>query len=152
MEMGPISWQLTWHRARHSDGETLAELRALVLKDDLTRLGRFDEGKVRQRFRDSFDPECTWILKADSTFIGCVALKPKSDEYLLEHFYIRPDYQGKGIGSLVLERLLEQEDVRGKRVTLNVLQGSPARRLYERFGFEVDSEDPIDVYMASTIS
>lgn len=30
---------------------------------------------------------------------------------------------------------------------LNVLQGSPARSLYERHGFVVDSQDDVDVFM-----
>lgn len=32
-------------------------------------------------------------------------------------------------------------------VGLNVLQGSAARRLYERHGFVVEAQDPIDVFM-----
>jgi hypothetical protein len=32
---------------------------------------------------------------------------------------------------------------------LDVLQGSPARRLYERHGFVLESEDPVDVFMVA---
>jgi hypothetical protein len=32
---------------------------------------------------------------------------------------------------------------------LNVLQGSPARRLYERHGFVHEHEDPINVFLIS---
>ncbi|MFJ7406113.1 MULTISPECIES: GNAT family N-acetyltransferase [unclassified Lysinibacillus] len=140
--------QITLQQSKNSDVETIANLRAIVLHDDLTRLGRFDEEKVRQRFRDAFDPVHTWIIKVGSSFIGCVAFKPILDGYLVEHFYIHPNYQGKGIGSQVLKYLLKQDYVIGKRVTLNVLQGSSAQRLYERFGFKVDSEDLIDIYMS----
>ncbi|WP_373232051.1 GNAT family N-acetyltransferase [Cohnella sp.] len=140
--------QITLRQSRHSDVETIANLRAIVLRNDLTRLGRFDEQKVRQRFRDAFDSDHTWIIEADYSFVGCFAFKPTLEGYLLEHFYIHPAFQGKGIGSQVLKNLLGQNNVKGKCVTLNVLQGSPARHLYERFGFQVDSEDPIDVYMS----
>ncbi|SET12474.1 GNAT family N-acetyltransferase [Paenibacillus sp. NFR01] len=143
--------QITLHQSQNSDVEIIANLRAIVLHDDLTRLGRFNEEKVRQRFRDAFDPVHTWIIKEDSSFIGCIAFKPILDGYLLEHFYIHPDHQGKGIGSQVLENLLKQDYVIGKRVTLNVLQGSQAQRLYERFGFKVDSEDLIDIYMSMVV-
>ncbi|OCT13600.1 acetyltransferase [Paenibacillus pectinilyticus] len=135
-------------QSHKSDVEMLANLRAIVLRNDLTRLRRFDEAKVRQRFRHSFDPVHTWIIESNAEFVGCVALKPTLDGYLLEHFYISPNYQGKGIGSQVLEKLLQQQEVIGKRVTLNVLQGSSAKRLYERFAFKIDSEDLIDVYMS----
>lgn len=88
------------------------------------------------------------MIKAGSSFIGCVAFKPILDGYLVEHFYIHPQYQGQGVGSQVLDYLLKQDDVIGKRVTLNVLQGSSAQRLYERFGFKVDREDLIDIYIS----
>ncbi|MDK8192632.1 GNAT family N-acetyltransferase [Paenibacillus sp. UMB7766-LJ446] len=140
--------QITMRQSEQADQESLAELRALVLYDDLHRLGRYDEVRVRERFRNTFDPVHTWIIEFGGSFVGCVALKPKSEELLLEHFYIHPDAQGQQIGTQVLNMLLKRDVVRGKRVILNVLQGSPARRLYERFGFVVDSEDEVDVYMS----
>jgi hypothetical protein len=47
----------------------------------------------------------------------------------------------------VLRTLLEQCDRDGTLVRLNVLRGSPARRLYERHGFSLESEDPVDEFM-----
>ncbi|UPK42731.1 GNAT family N-acetyltransferase [Paenibacillus pabuli] len=140
--------QITMRQSKQADQEQLADLRALVLYNDLNRLGRYDDVKVRERFRHTFDPEHTSIIEVEGELVGCVALKPKSEEMLLEHFYIHPDYQGQQIGSQVLNMLLKRDEVRGKRVTLNVLQGSPARRLYERFGFVLDSEDEVDVFMS----
>ncbi|MCZ1265035.1 N-acetylglutamate synthase, GNAT family [Paenibacillus sp. OK060] len=140
--------QVTMRQSKQADQEHLAELRAVVLYDDLNRLKRYDEVKVRERFRNTFDPVHTWIIEVEGALVGCVALKPKSEEMLLEHFYIHPDYQGQQIGTQVLNMLLKRDEVRGKRVTLNVLQGSPARRLYERFGFVLDSEDEVDVFMS----
>ncbi|KOY15930.1 GNAT family N-acetyltransferase [Paenibacillus xylanivorans] len=140
--------QITMRQSKQTDQEHLAELRALVLYDDLHRLGRYDEVKVRERFRNTFDPVHTWIIEVEGAWVGCVAMKPKLEEILLEHFYIHPDSQGKQIGTQVLNMLLKRDEVRGKRVILNVLQGSPARRLYERFGFVLDSEDEVDVFMS----
>jgi N-acetylglutamate synthase-like GNAT family acetyltransferase len=140
--------QITMRQAVQTDQEHLADLRALVLYDDLTRLGRYDDVKVRERFRNTFDAAQTQIIELEGSMVGCVALKPKSEAFLLEHFYIHPDYQGQRIGTQVLKMLLEQDEVQGKRVVLNVLQGSSARRLYERFGFMLDSEDEVDVFMS----
>ncbi len=140
--------QIIMRQAVQTDQEQLADLRALVLYDDLTRLGRYDDVKVRERFRNTFDPVHTRIIEVEGLMVGCVALKPQAEVYLLEHFYIHPDYQGQRIGTQVLSMLLEQDEVQGKRVILNVLQGSPARRLYERFGFILDSEDEVDVFMS----
>jgi GNAT superfamily N-acetyltransferase len=130
-----------------SDVEAVAELRAVVLRPDLEGLGRYDEHRVRQRLRDGFDAAHTWVIEVGGAFAGCVALRPAEDTQWLEHFYLAPHLQGCGIGAGVLGRLLEWCDHRGALVRLNVLQGSPARRLYERYGFTVEAEDPVDVFM-----
>lgn len=145
-------WGLRPATAR--DVEAVAALRAVVLRADLERLGRYDERRVRQRLRDGFDPAHTWVIEAGGAFAGCVALRPAEDsrpqrrqERWLEHFYLDPRLQRRGIGSDVLRELLERCDRDGALVRLNVLQGSPARRLYERHGFTVGSEDAVDVFM-----
>ncbi|WP_155373640.1 GNAT family N-acetyltransferase [Catellatospora vulcania] len=133
--------------AAAADVETVAELRAVVLRADLERLGRYDEHRVRQRLRDRFAPEQTWVIEVAGTFAGCVSLRPAEDTHWLENFYLAPHLHGGGIGAAVLAGLLEQCDRDGTVVRLQVLQGSPARRLYERHGFTAESEDPVDVFM-----
>jgi GNAT superfamily N-acetyltransferase len=130
-----------------ADMEAIAELRAVVMRADLERLGRFDEHRVRQRLRDGFTPAHTSVIEVCGTFAGCVSLRPAQDVHWLEHFYLVPHLQCSGIGTAVLRGLLEQCDRDGVVVRLNVLQGSPARRLYERHGFTVDAQDPVDVFM-----
>ncbi|MFE2061292.1 GNAT family N-acetyltransferase [Streptomyces sp. NPDC059467] len=133
--------------ASGADVEAVAELRAVVLRDDLERLGRYDPQRVRQRLRDGFDASHTRVIEVGGVFAGCVALRPAEDAHWLEHFYLDPDLQGAGIGSGILCELLARCDRDGLRVRLNVLQGSAARRLYERHGFTVETEDPVDVFM-----
>ncbi|MFJ2081946.1 GNAT family N-acetyltransferase [Micromonospora chokoriensis] len=133
-----------------ADLEAVAELRAAVLRADLERLGRYDEQRVRQRLRDGFAPAYTWVVEVGGAFAGCVALRPAADGHWLEHFYLAPHLQGSGIGTAVLRELLECCDCDGTLVRLNVLRGSPARRLYERHGFTLDSADAVDVFMVRT--
>ncbi|MFK3985602.1 hypothetical protein ACI2K4_35215 [Micromonospora sp. NPDC050397] len=49
--------------AKAADVEPVAELRAVVLRPDLERLGRYDERRVRQRLRDGFAPAHTWVIE-----------------------------------------------------------------------------------------
>ncbi|MFI1395920.1 GNAT family N-acetyltransferase [Streptomyces sp. NPDC020681] len=140
-----MEWAL--RSAVPADVEAIAELRATVMRPDLERLGRFDEHRVRQRLRDSFSPRHTSVVVAGGAFAGCVTLRPAEDGWWLEHFYLAPGLQGRGLGSEVLRTLLKRTDADGALVRLNVLQGSAARRLYERHGFAVEVQDPIDVYM-----
>ncbi|MFE9766187.1 GNAT family N-acetyltransferase [Streptomyces sp. NPDC005808] len=139
----------------------IAELRATVMRPDLERLGRFDEGRVRQRLRDSFSARYTSVVVADGLFAGCVTLRPGEDKdedegedegeaeggQWLEHFYLAPRLQGRGLGSAILSTLLDRTDAEGATVRLNVLRGSAAQRLYERHGFTVETQNPVDVFM-----
>lgn len=128
-----------------ADAAWIAELRAVVLRDDLTRLGRYDEVRVRQRFLDSFSATGTQVIVVDGADAGSIAVRPDEDVHWIEHFYLDPALQGRGIGGAVLERVLAAE--RGQTFRLNVLQGSPALRLYLRAGFVLDSEDPVDMFL-----
>lgn len=141
----PPGWAL--RSAVAADVEVIAELRATVMRADLERLGRYDEHRVRQRLRDSFSPHHTSIIEVDRELAGCVTVRPAGDRQWLEHFYLAPAHQGRGLGSAVLRAVLAGADARGTTVALNVLRGSAARRLYERHGFVVESQDPIDVFM-----
>ena len=123
------------------DAHWIAELRALALRTDLERLGRFDPVRVRQRFLAAFEPALTQVV-----LVSSIAVRPDADSRWIEHFYLAPDLQGRGVGSRVLRRLLTDHGIR-RTFRLNVLQGSRARALYERNGFVVESEDPIDVFM-----
>jgi GNAT superfamily N-acetyltransferase len=138
-------WEI--RQATATDVEAIAELRAVVMRPDLERLGRYDPHRVRQRLRDAFDPEHTWVIEVSGTFAGSIALRPAPDSHWLEHFYLSRHLQGTGIGTAVLRDLLSRCDREDLVIRLNVLQGSPARRLYERHGFTLETEDAVDVFM-----
>ncbi len=129
----------------------MSELRAIVMRPDLERLGRFDPVHVRQRFLSGFVPQNTRVIVVDGRDVGLIAVRPETDAVWIEHFYLDPAQQGRGLGSAVLADVLAQRPEGGNRpfrpFRLNVLQGSQARRLYERHGFVLESEDEIDVFM-----
>lgn len=137
----------TLRSAVAADIEPIAELRARVMRADLERLGRYDEHRVRQRLRDSFSARHTSVIMIDRELAGCVTVRPCEGRQWLEHFYLDPRHQGRGLGSAVLRTVLRRTDAQGTTVGLNVLQGSAARRLYERHGFVVEAQDPVDVFM-----
>ncbi|MBN9176652.1 MAG: GNAT family N-acetyltransferase [Microbacterium sp.] len=142
-----MSWSLRASTA--ADAEWIAELRAEVMRPDLERLGVFDPVRVRQRFLDAFDARVTWIIVIDGADAGSIAARPAADGVWIEHFYLAPATQGRGIGGAVLGRVLGEQS---GTVRINVLQGSPARRLYERQGFVLDSEDDVDAYLVRRAS
>lgn len=144
MTVMTVAWD--FRASDSSDAHWMAELRAEVMRPDLERLDRYDAVRVRKRFLDAFVPSHTRVIVAAGQDIGLVALRPEPDAVWLEHFYLAPSHQGLGIGRDVLTRVLA-EGASSKPFRLNVLQGSAARRLYERHGFILDHEDHVDVYL-----
>ncbi|KHE69386.1 GNAT family N-acetyltransferase [Halobacillus sp. BBL2006] len=50
---------------------------------------------------------------------------------------VSPEYRGDGIGTLLLSKMMEKVRSEGyESISLSVDPGNPARRLYERYGFE----------------
>lgn len=69
------------------------------------------------------------------------ALSP--DEVYIETLAVRSGFRGQGAGRKLLEWAEDTARQRGARVlTLGVINGNPARRLYERFGFVEKHADP----------
>jgi GNAT superfamily N-acetyltransferase len=134
--------------AHEADFERLFEIRLLAMRPSLERIGRFDTERARVRFRNAFRPEHTrLILDPGGQLIGCVAFGPHDGALLLEHFYLVPEAQGGGIGSAILQRLLDEADASAKAIRLDVLRESDARRFYERHGFVETHRDQFDIYL-----
>ena len=64
---------------------------------------------------------------------------------------ILPEYQNRGVGSAVIRDVLAQAQAEGLPVGLQVLKVNPARRLYERLGFNVVGETATHYLMRAMI-
>jgi len=141
-----MSHEITLRPAAENDAAWIADLRAVVMRPDLERLGLFDPVWVRERFLRGFVAGNTRLIEVDGQTAGSVAVRHEPDEHWIEHFYLAAGVQGRGIGSDVLLRVLDELSD-SRPVRLNVLQGSAARRLYERHGFEFEHDDETDVFL-----
>ena len=57
---------------------------------------------------------------------------------LLFRMYVSPDFRGRGIAALLIQDLLDRVRSLGdvEQINLTVVHTNPAKRLYERFGFQ----------------
>jgi len=128
------------------DAEGLVELRIAAMRESLERIGRFSPERARDRFLSGFSPENTQHICVDGQRIGFVVVKPDGEGLLLDHLYVRPDWQGLGIGSFVLKAIFEQADLLGKPIRVGALKGSDSNRFYARHGFNLIEEAEWDNY------
>lgn len=132
-----------------ADADWMVGLRVEVMRDDLERLGRWNPVRARERFLDAYVPAHTSVIETGGAAVGLIAVRPEPDAIWIEHFYLASHVQGHGLGSAVLARVLSA-NASALPFRLNVLVGSPARRLYERHGFRFDwQDDDIDVYLTT---
>jgi GNAT superfamily N-acetyltransferase len=77
------------------------------------------------------------ILERGGEAIGRLYLNDESRQVHVIDISLVPASRGQGIGGAVLQDVLELARGRGKPVTIHVEKYNPARRLYQRLGFEV---------------
>ncbi|MFT4558000.1 MAG: ribosomal protein S18 acetylase RimI-like enzyme [Planctomycetaceae bacterium] len=80
------------------------------------------------------------IIELKGRKIGRIYVHRQEHEIRLMDISLLPEYRNKGIGSMLIQELLDEADQNGKKVSLHVESYNPARRLYVRLGFE-KSED-----------
>lgn len=72
--------------------------------------------------------------------IGRFLVNKGPKEFTLVDISLLPAHRGSGIGTYLLQRLLNEATEAGKPIKLNVWQSNPAKKLYERMGFSATDE------------
>jgi ribosomal protein S18 acetylase RimI-like enzyme len=129
-----------------SDSEALANLRVAAMRESLERIGRFDPIRARERFLSSFDPTTTRHIVVDGLRVGFFVVRTAAGEMHVEHLYIEPRYQGRGLGAVVLAEILRDADRQRLDVRLGALKESASNRFYIRHGFEPVAQGDWDIY------
>jgi GNAT superfamily N-acetyltransferase len=142
----PVQWQ--WRQLTTGDVDWLVELKARAMRPDLERLGRWDPARSRRRLLDELVLDATRVVEVAGDPVASIALVPTPQTAWLQHFYVEPAAQGRGLGSAVLGRLLEAATGL-LPIRLLAVRGSRSIRLYERHGFrhERDHENEVDVVL-----
>lgn len=141
---------LTFAVAQASDFEALVALRIQAMRASLERIGRFDPTRARERFRAGFSPEHTRHILAGGERVGFVVVKPQGAALLLDHLYVCPDWQGRGIGAAVLADVFAQADASALPVRVGALRDSESNRFYARHGFKLVEQGEFDNYYVRT--
>ena len=138
--------RITFEPAAEADADALAALRVDAMRESLERVGRFDPTRARTRFLDAWRAEHTRHVLADGVRVGCVVVRPADGGLMLDHLYVRPGFQGRGIGAAVLADVFAHADARGCGVRVGALRDSDANRFYVRHGFQLVERGEWDNY------
>jgi GNAT superfamily N-acetyltransferase len=138
--------RVSFEPAAEADAHALADLRVAAMRASLEHIGRFDPARARTRFLDTWCADQTRHVVVDGQRVGCVVVRPIDGGLLLDHLYVRPGLQGRGIGAAVLADVFAHADARGCGVRVGALRDSDANRFYTRHGFQLVERGAHDNY------
>jgi ribosomal protein S18 acetylase RimI-like enzyme len=87
------------------------------------------------------------IVEQDGVAIGRLMLSHEKPAATLIDIALVPERRRLGIGSRLIQQLIQQCDEEKLTLRLQVLRDNPALRLYERLGFTRTGEDQIYIQM-----
>ncbi|HMN46874.1 MAG TPA: GNAT family N-acetyltransferase [Povalibacter sp.] len=137
---------VTFENAVASDAEDLAAIRVEAMRESLERIGRFDPQRARERFLSAFSPAHTRHILFAGKKVGFFVVKPEAGGLLLDHLYIKPGYQGQGVGAAVLAEVFALADRAACFVRVGALRESDSNRFYVRHGFVLVEQTEFDNY------
>lgn len=130
-----------------ADFEAMVALRIRAMRPSLEALGRYDPERARQRLAEGFAPAFMRHIVVGGERAGFTTLRPIEQGLAIEldHLYIEPAHQGRGLGAWVLDWAKSQADLRQLPLVVEALLGSDANRFYQRHGFVEERRGEWDI-------
>jgi GNAT superfamily N-acetyltransferase len=146
------STDYTFREAKENDKDFLYSLQKITLGEYVDRTWGWDELWQKKHFFNHFNPQTLKIIQVKGTDIGVLSVEEKNEMVFLRIIEILPHYQNRGIGTSIIEEVIQHAISHGKSIRLQVLRVNVrARALYERLGFCVIEETDTHYLMKYTL-
>lgn len=130
----PSHGRYTLRPAGEADEAFLWALKVATLKPYIEKLYGWDEGHARSVMRKMMHK--AQVVLVDGEPAGILKVKQEDSFIELSEIGLMPEYQGRGLGTQIIQDVLAVADGLGFDVELQVFSINPASRLYERLGFK----------------
>ena len=88
-------------------------------------------------FADNFIAQQYQVIESNKEVIGFIKIVTTDIDVYLAEIQISGSYQNRGVGSSVINNLIDRVKANRQRLWLKSLQTNPAINLYQRLGFTV---------------
>ncbi|NBF09678.1 GNAT family N-acetyltransferase [Pseudomonas sp. Fl4BN1] len=129
--LGDLYLSRRWAEVSAVPGWSDAQRRAFLLSQEQLQ---------RSHYHQHYPEAAFLIVDYAGTAIGRLCVDQDPSAVRIVDIALLPQWQGRGIGSRLLHAVLHLADSQGLACHLSVEHSSPARRLYERLGFQVCGE------------
>jgi GNAT superfamily N-acetyltransferase len=110
-----------------------------------------DEEREKYYWINRFQQNETEIIQVDREDAGRITITRRPGCIVLEEIHIAPRFQGRGIGQMLIRKVLAEADERRIPTELKVLKKNPAQKLYMRLGFVTVRDADERLYMVRGI-
>jgi ribosomal protein S18 acetylase RimI-like enzyme len=125
------------------DREFLYSVYCTNMRDVVEQTWGWDDAWQLADFEKRCEQCSVSIIEVDSGSVGGLWLEQGADSLHINELQIASASQGRGIGTAVIERVIEQGASCGLPIVLSVVPANPrAMSLYERLGFRVTQVEP----------
>ncbi|MGB0525358.1 MAG: GNAT family N-acetyltransferase [Flammeovirgaceae bacterium] len=133
--------EVTIRHATPADAPEISRLIQTVakqcVKDDfLTEVGKVkffnstSQSSISEYLKGAF---LYWVAEHEGTVTGIIAIKENNHIF---HLFVDPNYQGKGIATLLWQNAYKYAKERGNPGEFTVYSSSFAQSLYKKWGFQ----------------
>jgi len=138
----------TLRPATPSDEAFLYSLHIVTMRESVSATWGWDGESQKQRFATSFAPERTSVILVSGVCAGMIEIDPGPSELFIRNLKILPQFQGAGLGTEILRRVISSAANDGLSVRLQVLRANTrARQLYVRLGFKESGRTATHIQM-----
>lgn len=129
--------------ANEGDKEYFRELFEVAYTDVIDdQFGNWTTDQYEKLFQTLWDNHSFRKIYIDEVLVGGFWVDKNLEYWQIKEIQIEPRYQGRGIGTRVLQGIMEDAESARKELRLRVLQKNKAIRLYRRLGFrQIDQDD-----------
>lgn len=127
--------------------------RAAYLDLFIATWGGWDEVRYQRHWTWTMEKGHISIIKLDETYAGMVQVLEEEESVEIAEIQVLPEFQGKGIGTQVLSKIVEDAHSNNRPVTLSVgKKNDRAIALYHCLGFVLERESDAKFYYKLPLS
>ena len=134
--------------AASGDYEFARETYYATMRWIIERLFGWNQAEQDASFASQFRLDDARLIMADDQRVGWIQTQQSQSAVTLHQFYVVPALQRRGIGTRVLEMVIQEARNHGRSLKVAVVKINPAKSLYDRHGFRVTHDDEYKYYMS----
>jgi ribosomal protein S18 acetylase RimI-like enzyme len=132
--------------ARQEDFGFARELYLSSMKPLLQALDAWNEEEIETAFRGYFDVDEIRVVILDDEDVGWIQISHTDSEVCLDQLHLVEASRDRGIGTALIARTIDDAAQQNKNVSLSLVKGNRAIRLYKRLGFHQVAEDNTKIH------